>query len=137
MNVKLLRKIQKHILAEPRRLNMSHWAAPSHDAPCGTMACIAGWAVILTKRRGAEKFRRVAERLGIGLFPDPKRITLNPSTVAAKALRLDLDQKEKLFHTYGWPWNFREKYLNAENPRIRARAASDRIDHFIATHGKE
>jgi hypothetical protein len=51
MNVPLLRKVKKHILAEPRRLEMNNWAVnvDEEEAPCGTQACIAGWAVILGK----------------------------------------------------------------------------------------
>jgi len=59
LNVTLLRKVMKHILEEPRRLRQSEWLAKKGDAyykhvprkerpPCGTVACIAGWAVELS-----------------------------------------------------------------------------------------
>src|SRR5216684_5835607 len=47
MNVKLLRKVAKHILAEPRRIYMEQYCVRSSDAPCGTAGCIAAWGAIL------------------------------------------------------------------------------------------
>jgi hypothetical protein len=58
MNVKLLRKIQKHILEEPRRLDMDVVLVKDIDPaswrdapPCGTVGCIAGWACALSGKR--------------------------------------------------------------------------------------
>ena len=48
MNITLFRKIRKHILEEPKRINLNHWVDPySEVAPCGTEGCIAGWACVL------------------------------------------------------------------------------------------
>jgi hypothetical protein len=46
INVKLLRKVRRHILAEPKRVNMGRFIYRKED--CGTVACIAGWAVTLS-----------------------------------------------------------------------------------------
>ena len=56
INVKLLRKVRRHILAEPKRVNMGRFIYRKKDDPemlewwpaCGTVACIAGWAVTLS-----------------------------------------------------------------------------------------
>jgi hypothetical protein len=52
INVELLTRVRDHILAEPKRISMSgfgHTARkPEPGGPaCGTVACIAGWAVML------------------------------------------------------------------------------------------
>jgi len=51
LNVKLLNRIKKHIIAEPKRYNQNIWGRQviGEDAPaCGTQGCIAGWAVFLS-----------------------------------------------------------------------------------------
>ena len=54
LNIKLLNRIKRHLLAEPQRYNQSGWAEvytkeSYNDAPsCGTRACIGGWAVFLS-----------------------------------------------------------------------------------------
>jgi hypothetical protein len=61
MNVKLLRRIQKHILAEPKRLDMGNFIVRKSDGlgslvrfpKCGTVGCIAGWAVTLSTASGS------------------------------------------------------------------------------------
>lgn len=90
LNVRLLRRIQRHILAEPRRLDMASWAyhcvgtkkelAALEMPSCGTRACIAGWAVALgspakkTRQRAmlgddSVDYYKVAKRL-LGLTDD-------------------------------------------------------------------
>src|SRR5277367_1422796 len=58
---RLLRKVAKHILAEPLRYDQNSVimvAEPGslyggHEVPsCGTVACIGGWLKILTDKRG-------------------------------------------------------------------------------------
>lgn len=130
--VSLLRKIQKHILAEPRRLDMSGWGYydKNPDAsmpPCGTVGCIAGWALVLT---GAHD-------------PVLSDFPLDTYTLAEEVLALEDGQAERLFllreHTFGprWPVKYECQYHRAKSPQGRARAAVRRIDHFIKTGGAE
>ena len=55
LNVRLLRRILRHIKADPRRYNQGTWGvekpAEHGGPPCGTQACIAGWAVLLSVPR--------------------------------------------------------------------------------------
>lgn len=115
LNIKLLRKIQKHISEEPLRFFME-WAIARKEgneegfasdnstyqkfAPCGTAACIAGWANILTKGENPSDFRRA--RLKLGLDP-----------------RLDLSYNY-VFDVPGWPEQFRKLYERAKTPKTRA-----------------
>lgn len=78
--VKLVRKVQNHILEEPKRFNMEDWTTHISDEltdasdwndptlmvehnklvkkqfpACGTTACIAGWVAILSKPLKTDK----------------------------------------------------------------------------------
>jgi hypothetical protein len=138
LNVRLLRKIQQHILEEPRRFVMSaavikastpkEWKskkgpfAPDLSSvmpPCGTAACIAGWADILTGGTGSEWYirHRAAAALGV---PDIGSWCGHP-----------------LFSENSWPEPFRAQYLAAKTPKRRAEIGAARIDHFIKTKGAE
>lgn len=125
MNTRLLRKVQKAILAEPAKFDMDFYFARSGESPCGTVACIAGHAIALTK-----KFRK----LRCGLNP---RVRFNAADIAQGALGLNYEGAWNLFHLDDWPSKYRRGYLNAKSARGKTRAAARRIDHFIATGGKE
>lgn len=84
MNIELLRKVQEHIKAEPKRWTFG-WATASHESPCGTQACIGGWTVLLSK--GTTDWRES------GL-----------SREAMKLLDIDRDQAARLF--FCWPEEF-------------------------------
>ena len=147
MNVKLLRKIQEHILEEPRRLNMENWGAKdfsvsrADDPPCGTVGCIAGLACWLEGKRPTLvrdfNFRlgryeshldyAYAERTGAKLLGLTK----------ADAARLFFVEDVWFDETPHWPARFRNRYKGAKTPRGKAKVTSDRIDHFIKTNGAE
>ena len=125
MNTKLLRKVKKVVLEEPRRLDMANWiqtnmtALPAEERPpCGTVACIAGWAIHLS---------------GV----DPALTPGAYSEIANGLLGLDEDQGRRLYYTGSWPESFDEAYHAAETAQERAQIAARRIDHFIKTKGAE
>ena len=107
MNVKLLRKVEKFLLDEPRRFDMSNWVIDSNSKlarvlkppPCGTMCCIAGAAVVIHEK-----------------------IKLNHTdltSVFGKSMGiLDLpqDQAERLFAARNWPSKFCAAYNTARTP---------------------
>lgn len=132
-NVRLLRRIQKHILEEPRRFFMlgfiakgepggkfkAHpnvpWFRPADLAdsvpPCGTAACIAGWTNLFTGHR-----------------PD----AWHP---ARKEIGISNAQAKTLFNSGFWPEPFRGRYSSASTPAKRAKIAAARIEHLIQ-HGE-
>lgn len=129
LNVKLLRKIQKHILEEPRRFFMAWFTALGKPGtkfaskwsdlaatvpPCGTAHCIAGWANHFTDHEDASDVVH-----------------------AAKVLRLSESGVYwwNLFEAGDWPEPFRWHYENAKTPKARAKIAAARIDHLIE-HGE-
>jgi hypothetical protein len=134
MNVKLLTKIQKHILAEPRRLDMDVVLIKGLDPaswrdvpPCGTVGCIGGWAYILSRKR-----------------PQLKQYGIDHLVLGRHELKITAIEADRLFDTVyddsilnAWPKKYIEAYLKAKSPAGRARAAVRRIDHFIATKGAE
>ncbi len=138
MNVKLLRRVQKHILAEPKRLLMSEGivkGAPDTDydgsdkwgddydptvirmPACGTAGCIAGWSCLL----GNPEFKKT------------RWIDVNNAAIGL----LEIDTPDRLFRVGLWPTQFRDAYTKAKTPAGRARTTSRRIDHYISTKGAE
>lgn len=127
MNVKLLRKVQKFILEEPRRFNMSSWIVPLDDwlddrPPCGTALCIAG-----------------------AVYAIGKNLRLNRTSVVGDLVEafasdhLDLNQEEsrRLFFAGNWPLRFNRMYYYGRTPLDRAKVGVERIDYFIKTKGTD
>lgn len=126
MNVKLLRKVKRHILAVPKRLFMNtfvktrgtSWSVlEERFPPCGTVACIAGWCAVF--KVGAKE-----------------AYESNPREIAMKELNLTPTQADILFEPYLWP----DKFVKgcADDGKLRtAKIAAARIEHFIKTEGKE
>jgi hypothetical protein len=125
MNVELLRKVKAHILAEPLRLVMSTVVASEEDGDadevlwrafpaCGTVACIAGWACILS-----------------GISPRDASMSK-----AEGLLHLDVLQANRLFEPEQWPREFSDGITDDGEERT-ARACAARIEHFIKTKGCE
>jgi hypothetical protein len=120
MNVKLLRKIQAAIKAEPRRFVMNNWInRRSRVAPCGTSACIAGHAVLLSFK--------LPWKEAAGL-----RLKEHPSIEAMRLLKLSYNEATLLFYESAWPYQFKPG-----RGTTLAKHAIARIDHFIRTKGRE
>ena len=137
MNVRLLRRVAKHIAEEPNRLVMAHWVVFKKDyrapkvpdwgeyshkfPPCNTSACIAGWSVLLREKVPESSFA-VSD-------------TQDLQSRAQALLGLDGDQSMRLFGA--WPYEFQGPYEKARSAAKRAKIAVARIEHFIKTKGKE
>jgi len=134
MNTRLLRRIQRAILARPDQFEMDWWfqrtlrlggkAIPASG--CGTAACIAGWAIVLsqTKRLKHGDVQRADVRHTGSYCDTGKRL-----------LKLDELQTELLFAVSAWPYRFLESYDSAPTPLARAKVAVARINYFIK-HGE-
>jgi hypothetical protein len=126
MNVKLLRKVKRLILAEPKRFDMDTFGRrrdpkANDNAPrCGTVGCIAGWAVILTKR--------------IPRNPKAEMPTIDHND-GMEALNISDGEAKLLFYAVEWPEKF-SAYV-ADGSEKSAKIAAQRIEHFIKTKGKE
>lgn len=143
MNIKLLRKVQKHILAEPRRLNMNRFGELLDEdtlaelgkfaPPCHTQACIGGTACWIERPRIFNRLLKEDEETEI-------------AHRAQKLLGLTSDEADRLFYFAEmrhespdnfWPAKFQDAYEAAKTPIAKAKIAAKRIDHFIATKGAE
>lgn len=132
LNVRLIRKVIKHILAEPARYFQEDvittgdpgetvWGDDNHRfAKCGTAACIGGWAYILGS----------------------KRPRLNGTSVLDKArllLGLSDRQSQVLFggNPRGdWPAPYGDAYNNAGTQRGKTRVAARLLEKVIKTKGE-
>ncbi len=115
---KLLRKVIRHIKAEPKRLNMDSWEEEDEDVPCGTTACIFGWA-----NRLGRKMPVSVGMPGSGGFFDS----------VCELLSLTDDQGYTLAETGEWPLKYCKRYNSAATAKGRANATIRRIEHFIKT----
>lgn len=127
MNVKLIRRIQKAILAEPKRVNMSDWAFhPSWVAKrklprCNTVTCIAGWAVALDRKlRGAGLVAYDCDGVGI-------------AAAGRKALDLPSDfYGPSLFSALRWPEPYASRIAKYNSGTKRyAKVVAARLDYLI------
>lgn len=152
MDVRLLRRIQKVILAEPRRVNMAYWAKgrkdliagnqviddwwgynedlePSQVPPCGTVGCICGWGIALTTKLRSDK-----------LAAKVRKSTMDRSFPrgALKLFGLTGAQADRLFIPTSWPDDYYER-LNKYSfgTKRYAKVVCARIDRFIKTKGVE
>lgn len=109
INKSLLRKVRNHILEDERRFDMMRFVERrrgSEAPPCGTVGCIAGWAVMLAD--GIPKRITVTYYEGVG-----KR--------AAELLGLSEDESSSLFYDPCWPEPFHARYLKEKS---KARVAA-------------
>ena len=114
LNVRLLRRVARRLLADPRRYDQSLYFFRS--STCGATGCIAGWAVHLSEDTAA----------GLNSF----------YARASRLLGLSEDQANNLFSRYperGWPQPFAARWSRAKSRRGQAQVAHDRIEHLIAT----
>ena len=91
VNVKLFKRIRAHILQEPLRFYMGYWFSLVNNRwdlkpACGTAACLAGWAVLLSG--------------------GSSRSTYNIEERAAKLLGLSPGMSAQLFYRLHWPQPF-------------------------------
>lgn len=150
---KILRKVLDYIKQEPRRLQMGVWGqilpegtdtvegaddANQPAPPCGTVACLAGTCLLVTKagtdfleQNGAVKTRGNKHYVD---FP--------PGTPeeAMRILGISESKAKKLFYFSEWsfeggcwPVKYSKKYMEATTPKGRYLASKARVEHFIRT----
>lgn len=138
LNVKLLRKVQKFILAEADRFDMGHWLGPASESygllkpACGTVCCIAGAVYAIENKLDLKK--------GYETLPS----AYETRKFACQALGFDVPDENSclypdnsLFLQTYWPKRYQTAYTTAVTQSGRARAAVRRIEHFIKTKGAE
>lgn len=130
MNKELFEKIKERILAQPEHFHMSSFIDSEDDEygsaeellkeidisdmKCGTTACIAGWACLLTNS-------------------DPREVTESGFEVVAMRV-LDIPN-DRLFYTDEWPESKYDEFYWTESAQDKARIACEVIDSYIETDG--
>jgi hypothetical protein len=149
MNIERLLAVRDNILAFPEQYNQQ-FIIRSHS--CGAEACIAGRALLMFHPRSAAIKN---------WFCSPSLLPTCPFDgtsfeAAGDLLGLTDEQTERLFsevdlwptdttqeeyEEYGtedkWPYKYARAYVDAVTDSERAKVAAERIDHFIATEGRE
>lgn len=115
LNRELLLQVRGHILAEPESLDMDtvveQWA-------CGTVACIAGWTLLLAGVSPAEIHSKDWDEI-------------SAEAMCALGVR---GASEGIFYVDCWPDDLRGRYDRSTKPATRAGLAAERIDRFIAEY---
>ena len=126
---RILRRVARRILEEPRRLEMSTWGRRRlHRAgACNTIGCIAGWTV-LDGKTAAQVKAMPEEALAFTMETAREQAT--------QKLGLTLWGTTRLFIPDQWPAQFVN--IDGENPKgrsyaARAKTTAARIEHFIKT----
>jgi hypothetical protein len=141
MNVRKLRKLQKWILAEPRRYRQDWWgwtgnslAIQEQNPPCGTVACLAGNTALMEGYKAPSQINGRFE-----CMISPRGATVRIDRTAKRILGLTEDQRDRLFGIgpHSWPAKLWFEYRAAKTLEERAAVAVRRIDHFIKTKGRE
>lgn len=91
----LAEKILQRITEDPESHNQDVWAGTSGYSECGTVACIAGWAVEFNRNEGEDEYRAL-DRLGAELNAPPWY-----DSVGRELLGLDRPAANGLFYTSG------------------------------------
>jgi hypothetical protein len=135
--VRVLRKVQKFLIEEPRRFNMYEGITDAlglkdqlEVPPCGTACCIAGAIYLIDTKTPLP----VGANLRIGFGKIEHHI--------ASKFKLSDDMMSRLFYQnpYScnqWPKIYTDAYMAAKTPLERACIGVARIEHFIATDGQE
>jgi hypothetical protein len=138
MNLKLLRKVKAHILAEAERLNMKEWVTmrkfrPSvdefdkdqpHYGSCNTAACIGGWGFLLTYGPRATRKKIADDDLD--------------ETEMRGLFGLDSEQAVQLFYVDSWPEDLQKAWEETGPKAFKARAkiVAKRIERFIQEYAQ-
>jgi hypothetical protein len=125
MDVEMVEKVKAYLREEPRRLYMGDWIRASLQAPCGTVCCIAGAAIIVgTDIKDARMFNRSA---------------VPPEDTASRLLDINPNQADVLFYVTRWPREFQEEYADAgalsfpQAYEKKVEVVCSRLDYMLKT----
>jgi len=125
LNFALLRRIIRKIETNPEAYDQGVWGRSDAIAPCGTAACIAGWAAHLGGAKTLEQLRR-----------NPKSVQgLSAKLLGLHKNKYDTDEIDALFDgdpVWTWPKPFSTRYDNA-SIEGRAQVAVQYLKHIVAT----
>lgn len=114
---RVLKEVIKHILAEPKRVDMTSWVSRSD---CGTVGCIAGWAWLV---QYPEKKRIPKDCVVLDLFRNLLGLAESGSDVYRRVV----------YEAY-WPAEFFHALTKTNRgTRAYARVVASRIRYLLKT----
>lgn len=146
LNIELLKAIRDKIASTPEAYDQETWGRKDGQAPCGTAACIAGWACVLSEQVSIEEARKLGRDGEIVRGGD----VVHVSDAARQALGLDDREADVLFTALpegewedyddaggdvfsgGWPEPFATQWRTCRTDQQSAIAVSY-LDHIIET----
>lgn len=137
VNIELLKQVRDKIATTPEAYDQRVFARKSSAAPCGTAACIAGWACVLSGEMDTAELMRREQ--AIGTVYESIRET------AKRVLCLDENEADTLFtetpegepdydeeRGNGWPEPFCGEWADSGR-RDRPSIAIAYLNHIIET----
>jgi hypothetical protein len=153
LNLELFRQIREKIATTPVAYDQTRWGRREIAAPCGTAACIAGWACVLSgsaslstvqvagpnavvyTSSGSLDIPAIAQRV-LGLSEEEAE-TVFTSSPEGDWGNEDYDDESEDDESYylggGWPEAFAASWRGALTPEEQASVAIAYIDHIIET----
>lgn len=134
LNIELFRAVRDKIITVPEAYDQGHQAYNDNRSPCGTVACIGGWADILSapnesarrhRMNGHVDLDRAANTLGLSGTEFWTEYAEDTRTERAVLFTGDPDEH--------WPEPFAAQFLEADTPSQIAQVAVAYLDHIIAT----
>ena len=133
LNKKLFRKIRDKIARDGAKgaYDQGTFGRNSDQAPCGTAACIAGWACLMTGELTLRGLIRIGDN------GDTDRIVKR----AKRVLGLTIKEADHLFtgspgdDGFGdaWPEPYKSQWERVGSPKARANVAIRYLNHIIET----
>lgn len=138
LNIELFKKVRERIVAIPDSYNQRTYYSESDTAPCGTICCIAGEAIICSAPTIAEgvaklhglnsKYNGIANTAArlLGLIGEDEDYFYLAASHPARRLFNDSPHG-------AWPEPFRSQWLHASDSNEEAHVAAAYLDHIIET----
>lgn len=121
LNFALFRKVIKKLEIAPEAYEQTTYGERDSDAPCGTAACIAGWATVLSGNAAHTNIRRLHRKA---------------QDIATKELGINYEESRTLFgaEPYGiWPEPFDLRWARALTRKSQARVAISYLKRILKT----
>lgn len=134
LNIELFKKIRERIATIPESYSQYVFIKNSPVAPCGTVCCIAGDAIICNAATVADGIASLRQMDDTAAPDDSQWGQLIPH-VAQDLLGLDDAEAAVLFEfaENHWPEPFRGGFILADSDAERSRVAVAFLDHIIET----
>lgn len=120
LNFDLFRKVIEKLETSPEAYDQGDVARKDSRSPCGTAACIGGWADILSAPSERQKTARMAGHVSLARARDALGLASFSGLFAANP-------------ESGWPKSFAQQWRTATTARERSQAAIGYLTHIIKT----